>query len=160
MYESYKALKIERRGRILTVTLNKVDDRDMQSIAKSLGESRHPARPPHLEKPIIARVNGHAMGLGTTLAAWCDVSFMTRQARLGDTHVKMGLAAGDGGALLWPLLIGVSRAKELLLSGEVMTAERAAEIGLIGHAVDGPAWRQGKMSPQRSAFFHPKRRAI
>ena len=54
---------------------------------------------------------------------------------IGDPHVRMGLVAGDGGAVIWPQLIGYARAKELLLTGEMLTAARAAELGLVNHVV-------------------------
>lgn len=88
-----------------------------------------------IEKPVIARVNGHAVGLGATIALLCDVIFAAESAKIGDPHVKVGLAAGDGGAVVWPQLIGFARAKEYLMTGELIPAPRAAEIGLINHAV-------------------------
>ena len=88
-----------------------------------------------LEKPLIAKVNGHATGLGSTLALVCDVIFAAENAKIGDPHVSIGLVAGDGGAAIWPQLIGYARAKEYLLSGDLMPATKAAEIGLINHAV-------------------------
>lgn len=87
------------------------------------------------EKPIIAKVNGHAAGLGATLALFCDVVFASHSAKIGDPHVSVGFVAGDGGAVIWPQLIGYARAKEFLMTGDLMTAERAAEIGLINYAV-------------------------
>jgi len=87
------------------------------------------------EKPIIGKINGHAMGLGATLALLCDVTFVADHARIGDPHVKVGLVAGDGGALIWPLLIGYARAKEYLMTGKPITAPEAERIGLINHAV-------------------------
>lgn len=92
-----------------------------------------------LEKPLLGRINGHAMGFGATLAAFCDISFMVKDAKIADSHVKVGLSAGDGGALLWPLKIGFWRAKEYLLTGDPLTGERAAELGLVNHAVDRAA---------------------
>lgn len=89
----------------------------------------------NVQKPIIARVNGHAIGLGATLALGCDLVYMVKTAKIADPHVKIGLVAGDGGALLWPLLIGYSRAKEFLLTGDHLTGEDAARIGLINRAV-------------------------
>ncbi|MFA5523786.1 MAG: enoyl-CoA hydratase-related protein [Tissierellales bacterium] len=86
-------------------------------------------------KPVIAKINGHAIGLGATLALFCDVSFAAEHARIGDPHVTLGFVAGDGGAVIWPQLIGYNRAKEYLFSGEALTAVKAAEIGLINHAV-------------------------
>ncbi len=88
-----------------------------------------------LQKPIIARVNGHAMGLGATLAVFCDISVMVDTAKIADTHVKVGLVAGDGGSLIWPLLIGYPRAKELLMFGETITGAQAAQYGLVNYAV-------------------------
>ena len=83
------------------------------------------------EAPIIAAVNGTAAGLGATIALLSDVIYMADTARIGDTHVKMGLVAGDGGAVIWPLLIGPHRAKELLMSGKLVSGTEAAPMGLI-----------------------------
>jgi enoyl-CoA hydratase len=87
------------------------------------------------EKPIIAKVNGHATGLGATLALFCDVVFASETAKIGDPHVSVGLVAGDGGAIIWPQLIGYARAKEYLMTGQLMSASEAERIGLINHAV-------------------------
>lgn len=88
-----------------------------------------------LEKPIICRMNGAAAGLGATIALLCDVIVADENARIGDPHVKVGLVAGDGGAVIWPQLIGFARAKEFLMTGDLLTAKRAAEIGLVNYAV-------------------------
>src|SRR4051812_20023405 len=58
-------------------------------------------------KPIISAVNGYAMGLGATVALLCDVVVASRSAVFADTHVRMGIGAGDGGQVIWPLLMGV-----------------------------------------------------
>lgn len=87
-----------------------------------------------LNKPLVARVNGHAMGLGATLAAYADISFMVEDAMIADTHVNIGLAAGDGNSLLWPLVMGATRAKRFLLTGEVIRGRQAEELGLITFA--------------------------
>lgn len=87
------------------------------------------------DKPIIARINGDALGLGATIALLCDISVMSETARIGDSHVKVGLVAGDGGALIWPQLIGLSRAKEYLMLGELIPAPEAWRIGLVNHVV-------------------------
>ncbi len=87
------------------------------------------------EKPVIAKLNGHATGLGATIALFCDVIFASEAAKIGDPHVSVGFVAGDGGAVIWPQLIGYARAKEYLMSGDLMTAAEAARIGLINHAV-------------------------
>jgi enoyl-CoA hydratase len=88
-----------------------------------------------LEKPILCRLNGPAAGLGATLALLCDVVIAADTARIGDPHVKVGLVAGDGGAIIWPQLIGFARAKELLMTGDLLSAEEARQIGLINHVV-------------------------
>lgn len=87
------------------------------------------------EAPVIAAVNGPAAGLGATIALMCDVVYMSDQARIGDTHVQMGLVAGDGGAVIWPLLIGPHRAKEFLMAGAYVDGATADKIGLVNHVV-------------------------
>ena len=86
-------------------------------------------------KPIIAKVNGHAMGLGATIALFCDITIAAEHARIADPHVKFGLPAGDGGAVIWPALIGFNRAKRYLLTGDALTGAEATRIGLIDSAV-------------------------
>jgi enoyl-CoA hydratase len=88
-----------------------------------------------LEKPLLARVNGHCMGLGATLALFCDLIYMANNARVGDPHVCAGVVAGDGGAVIWPQLIGYARAKEYLFTGDHIKADDAEKMGLINHSV-------------------------
>ncbi|TMA58597.1 MAG: enoyl-CoA hydratase/isomerase family protein [Deltaproteobacteria bacterium] len=88
-----------------------------------------------VEVPIVAAVNGHAMGLGASIALLCDVIFMADTATIGDPHVKVGIVAGDGGAAIWPLAVGPARAKEYLLTGDPLTAAEAERIGLVNHVV-------------------------
>ena len=88
-----------------------------------------------LEKPIICRLNGAAAGLGASIALLCDVIIADETAKIGDPHVKVGLVAGDGGAVIWPQLIGYARAKEMLLTGDMLGASEAAAMGLINHAL-------------------------
>lgn len=88
-----------------------------------------------IDKPVICRMNGHAVGLGATLALLCDVIFAAEGAKIGDPHVGIGLVAGDGGAAIWAQRIGLGRAKEFLMTGELLTAKRAEEIGLVNHCV-------------------------
>ena len=88
-----------------------------------------------LEKPIIARVDGPAIGLGASLALFCDFVYATPKATFADPHVSVGLVAGDGGALIWPQLIGYARARRYLLTGDPIRGEEAAEIGLITECV-------------------------
>ena len=88
-----------------------------------------------IDKPLICRMNGHAVGLGATLALFCDIIFAAETAKIGDPHVNVGLVAGDGGAAIWAYRIGLGRAKEFLLTGGLLTAKRAEEIGLINYCV-------------------------
>jgi len=87
------------------------------------------------EKPTIAKVRGVAYGMGVNIALACDLVYAAPGARFCDSHVKAGMVAGDGGVLLWPLLIGMHRAKEYLMTGEPVFAEKAAEMGLINACV-------------------------
>ncbi|WP_459976704.1 enoyl-CoA hydratase/isomerase family protein, partial [Mycobacterium avium] len=86
-------------------------------------------------QPIIAAVNGPAVGLGASLAALCDISVAADTAYFADPHLSVGLVPGDGAAMLWPLLIGLARAKELVFLGQRISAARALEIGLINRVV-------------------------
>jgi enoyl-CoA hydratase len=88
-----------------------------------------------MEKPILCRMNGAAAGLGATIALLCDVIIADENAKIGDPHVKVGLVAGDGGALIWPQLIGFAKAKELLMTGDLLSATEAMRLGLINYAV-------------------------
>ncbi len=88
-----------------------------------------------LEKPIIAKVRGPAIGLGCTIALFCDVIFASETARFADPHVKVGVVAGDGGAVIWPQLVGYARAKEYLMTGDPLSGAEAERIGLINHVV-------------------------
>ena len=88
-----------------------------------------------LPKPLICRLNGHATGLGATLAVCCDIVVAHSGVKIGDPHVKVGLVAGDGGALLWPQLIGYAKAKKYLLTGDLLSAAEAERIGLLSEVV-------------------------
>ena len=183
-FAKYETIRADRRGRVLTLTLNRPDklnavDKAMhrelatvfidaaddpnsdivvvtgegrafssggdilwmqEMIDHGFGQTAREARRIVMslldcEKPVIAKLNGHATGLGATLALFCDVIFAADHAKIGDPHVCVGLTAGDGGAIIWPRLIGYARAKEYLLTGDAILAPEAARIGLINHAV-------------------------
>ncbi|CAM2783147.1 enoyl-CoA hydratase/isomerase family protein [Mycobacterium intermedium] len=88
--------------------------------------------------PVIAAVNGPAVGLGCSLVALSDIVYIAKDAFLADPHVQVGLVAADGGPLTWPLHISLLLAKEYALTGTRIRAERAVELGLANHAVDDP----------------------
>ena len=85
--------------------------------------------------PVVAAVNGPAIGLGATLAVLSDIVVMSERSYLADTHVLVGLVAGDGGAAFWPLLTGLLRAKELLLLGSRVSPQEALGLGLANRVV-------------------------
>src|ERR1700722_15490608 len=183
---NYETLALSRKGRLLTITLNRPDTLNAvnRKMHEELGDvfnfaaldedsdvvvltgagrafsaggdlehiARNAANPDlfdaearlakrivfsmlDLDKPLVCRMNGHAVGLGATLALLSDVIFAAENAKIGDPHVALGLVAGDGGAAIWPQRIGFGRAKEYLLTGELLTAKKAEEIGLINHCV-------------------------
>ncbi len=182
-YSHYKDIAVERKGRVLCLTLNRPDSlnavtpamhAELATIFADVGKDdeadvvtltgagrgfcagadlKHPVPDKEtaerifaeardiivtileLDKPLISGVNGPAAGLGATLALFADIVIASERARIGDTHVKVGLAAGDGGAVIWPILVGVNKAKELLMTGEVIDAQEALRIGLVNHVV-------------------------
>jgi enoyl-CoA hydratase/carnithine racemase len=109
------------------------------------------------DKPSVCAIHGHAIGLGALIPLLCDITVIAEDAKIGDTHVKIGLVAGDGAAAIWPILVGPARAKEFLLLSTLLTGADAARIGLVNHVVpkgavydkafemarrlaDGPTW--------------------
>ena len=188
-YDRYEFLKVEKRGKIAILTLNRPEQRNALNPAAQVelehiwldlaqdeevnaivltgagkafsagGDIRHmidrfgtvegfkftlnvPGGTKRLlqnildvPQPIIAAVNGDAIGLGATLALFSDVSIISETAKFGDTHVKVGLVAGDGGTVIWPMLIGANRAKEFLMLGRLASGAECARMGLVNHAV-------------------------
>lgn len=88
-----------------------------------------------LEVPVVAAVNGHAIGAGLDLATMCDVRVAAESAKFAESFVKLGIIPGDGGAWLLPRIVGFSRATELALTGEMIDAAEALKIGLVSHVV-------------------------
>lgn len=185
-YSRYRAIRVERDGPVLTVSLHRPDalnaidgtlhaelaqifldvaddeaarvivltgSGDSFSAGGDMAWLRKSAERPELfeeivrhgkrivaslldvPQPVIARVNGPAVGLGATIALMCDIIFAADDTLIVDPHVRIGLVAGDGGAVIWPQLIGYARAKEYLLTGNAVPAIDAARIGLINRAV-------------------------
>ena len=81
-------------------------------------------------KPVVAAVNGPAVGLGLNLALMSDIVYIADSTFIADTHAAIGLVCGDGGAVFWPLLMGMLRCKEYLLTGDRIPAAKAVELGL------------------------------
>ncbi|AGC64493.1 MULTISPECIES: enoyl-CoA hydratase/isomerase family protein [Mycobacterium] len=88
--------------------------------------------------PVVAAVNGPAVGLGCSLVALSDIVYIAPDAYLADPHVQVGLVAADGGPLTWPLHISLMLAKEYALTGQRIAAQRAVELGLANHVAADP----------------------
>jgi enoyl-CoA hydratase len=109
------------------------------------------------ETPLIAALNGDAVGLGASIALLCDVIFAAETARIGDTHVRVGLAAGDGSAVIWSMLCGVAKAKQYLMTGDLVSAREAERIGLInGVVAEGKAFEEAWKFAKRLADGPPQ----
>jgi enoyl-CoA hydratase/carnithine racemase len=98
-----------------------------------------------LDKPVIASINGAAVGAGLDMALMCDMRIAARSAKLSEGYIKVGLTPGDGGAYYLPRLVGTPKALELLLTGDFISADEAHRIGMVNRVVDdgdlGPATR-------------------
>jgi enoyl-CoA hydratase len=107
-----------------------------QEFARTAAEARTIVRSQlDMTKPLICRLNGHAIGLGASLALCCDAVVAHDGVRIADPHVRVGLVAGDGGALLWPLFMGPVLAKRHLLTGDALSAAHAERLGLVSDLV-------------------------
>lgn len=91
---------------------------------------------PEIDKPIIAAVNGAAVGAGMDMALMCDIRLAARSARFSEGYVRVGLIPGNGGCYYLPRIVGVARALELLMIGEFIDSAEAARIGLVNHVYD------------------------
>ena len=109
--------------------------------------------------PVVAAVNGPAVGLGCSIVALADIVFMAESAHLADPHVLIGLVAADGGPVTWPLLTSLQLAKEYALTGDRIPARRAAEIGLVNHVCADDAVFDEAMACARRIAALPQRAA-
>lgn len=87
------------------------------------------------EKPVVSAINGVAVGAGTVAALLADIAIAAEDARIGDGHVKLGVAAGDHAAIIWPLLAGMAKARYYLLTGEMITGAEAERVGMVAKAL-------------------------
>ena len=89
----------------------------------------------NLDKPVISAINGVAVGAGLAVALLADISIASETARITDGHVRLGVAAGDHAAVIWPLLCGMAKAKYYLLTCDFLDGKEAERIGLVSMAV-------------------------
>lgn len=89
----------------------------------------------HCRKPIVSAINGPAVGAGLVVALLADISIAAESARLADGHIRMGVAAGDHAAIVWPLLCGMAKAKYYLMTSEFVSGREAERIGLVSLCV-------------------------
>jgi len=105
-----------------------------------------------LDKPLVAAVNGHAMGAGAIVALLSDFIYMEKKALLADGHMRAAIAAGDGGTIAWPLAMGVVKAKQYLLTGDFIDAVEAERLGLVTAVVpDGESLETSLATAKRLA---------
>jgi len=91
----------------------------------------------NLEVPVIAAINGAAVGAGLDLACMCDIRLASDRAKFAESFVKLGIIPGDGGAWLLPRIVGMSRAAEMVFTGDIITADLALQWGLVSRVVPG-----------------------
>ena len=103
------------------------------------GVQRIPLTLANLEIPVIAAINGHAVGLGCDIACLCDMRVASDKAKFAASFVKLGIVPGDGGAWILPRAIGYARAAEMILTGDTITADEALAMGLVNKVVPADA---------------------
>lgn len=157
-----RAVVITGEGRAFTaggdMGLLQLMSEDLETRDRVLGESaRIMGDMIGFRLPLIAAVNGPAVGLGCSLAMLSDTVFMEESAYLADPHVPVGLVAGDGGAITWPLAMSLLSAKEYILTGDRIPAAEAHRLGLANRVVpDGEGLSSALAFAQRLAELPPQ----
>jgi len=114
--------------------------RDFDVIARILDEARDLVyNMLRCSKPIVSAINGPAVGAGLVVALLADISIAAENARLADGHVRMGVAAGDHAAIVWPLLCGMAKAKYYLMTSDFISGREAERLGLVSLCVPDDA---------------------
>lgn len=127
------------------------DDAELRKVSLATGK-RIVLNMLQCRVPVVAAVNGPAVGLGCSLVALSDVVFMGESSHLADPHVVVGLVAADGGPITWPLHTSLLLAKEYAFTGDRIPATRAAAIGLANHVVpDDVVFDEAMATAQRIA---------
>lgn len=109
-----------------------------------------------IDKPVIAAMEGRAVGAGLDMALMCDMRVAARSATMSEGYVKIGLVPGDGGAYYLPKLVGRAKALELLLTGDFVSADEALRIGMVNHVVEEGEALQGALSLARRITRHSR----
>jgi len=142
-----------------------ISEKDLESAAGAEGDIRPDFRKPYsfpaaIGKPVIAAINGHAMGLGLVNALFCDVRFAGDQAKLSTLFARRGLIAEHGLAWILPRLIGLENALDLLLSGRTVDAGEALRLGLVSRVVPQDQLRSEARSYARQLAMQASPRSI
>lgn len=114
-----------------------------------------PAALYELEVPVVAAINGHSIGAGLDLACMCDIRIASDNALFAESFVKLGIVPGDGGAWLLPKVVGMARASQMTLTGEMLDAAKALEFGLISEVTAPDALMDRAMEIARSIAANP-----
>lgn len=121
------------------------------------GLHRIPKRFESFEKPVVAAVNGPAIGAGLDLSLMCDLRIAGDRAKFGSTFAKVGVIPGDGGAYLLTRVVGFPKAVELILTAKIIDADEALEIDLVNEVVDHDSvLEEARATAERIASLPPK----
>ena len=113
---------------------NNMSLRDIENWYRN-GIQRIPMTFNKIDVPVIAAVNGHAIGAGNDLCTMCDIRIASENAKFSESFLRIGIIPGDGGSWFLPKIIGLSKATEMILTCEVLDAQKALDWGLVSHVV-------------------------